>query len=542
MASSADPRPNAADERAFYSISDAAALLGVSRVSVWRWIRAGQIPVARLGHRTSRIRREDIERMLSANGVAAQAPRPDWRDLAAAEHFAQFYEADRYLIDAVSDFIGTALREGNAGVVVATPRHREALADQLLAQGVDLGTSAAEDRYIALDAAETLATFMADGTPDPQRFADVIGTLVRRATQDQRRVRVFGEMVALLASEGNHQGAIRLEELWNNLQRTQAFSLFCGYQMADFGHEGLGAALASVCAEHGRVVPGESYLSLDTPDARLRAIALLQQKAESLEAALKSERKARADAEAAMRLRDEFLSIASHELKTPLTALKAYADLNLRRFNRDGEVGPGHIKQALETITTQAEKLGSLLNQLLDISRIETGKLSIERGRIDLSRLVGDVVAQAGARASQHHIRLTAPARLEVDVDGLRLEQVLINLLDNAIKYSPDGGAIDVVLDCIGPRAVELSVRDHGLGIPPDKRAQIFERFYQAHGTTKASGMGLGLYISRQIVELHGGRIRAEFPSDGGTRFVVWLPAVDVDDEPADDALTFATD
>src|ERR671935_2175918 len=145
MASSADPRPNPADERAFYSISDAAALLGVSRVSVWRWIRAGQIPVARLGHRTSRIRREDIERMLSANGVAAQAPRPDWRDLAAAEHFAQFYEADQFLIDTVSDFIGTALREGHAGVVVATANHRERVAEQLVAQGIGLTAAAAED-------------------------------------------------------------------------------------------------------------------------------------------------------------------------------------------------------------------------------------------------------------------------------------------------------------------------------------------------------------------------------------------------------------
>src|SRR5919199_2379242 len=101
---------SAHDDRAFYSISEAAALLGVSRVSVWRWIRAGQIPVARIGHRTTRIKREDIERLLAAGSVAVHAPRPDWRDLATAEHFAQFYEAAQFLIDAVADFIGTALR------------------------------------------------------------------------------------------------------------------------------------------------------------------------------------------------------------------------------------------------------------------------------------------------------------------------------------------------------------------------------------------------------------------------------------------------
>jgi signal transduction histidine kinase len=110
------------------------------------------------------------------------------------------------------------------------------------------------------------------------------------------------------------------------------------------------------------------------------------------------------------------------------------------------------------------------------------------------------------------------------DVDALRVEQVLSNLLDNAVKLSPDGGPIDVCLTQRATFSVELSVRDHGLGIPPEKREQIFERFYQAHGHDHRSGLGLGLYISRQMVELHGGEMRAEFPPDGGSRFVVRLP------------------
>jgi signal transduction histidine kinase len=112
-------------------------------------------------------------------------------------------------------------------------------------------------------------------------------------------------------------------------------------------------------------------------------------------------------------------------------------------------------------------------------------------------------------------------------VDPLRIEQVLTNLLDNAIKYSPHGGSVEVeaAVRPSAPDAVEVSVRDHGLGIPPSRRGQIFERFYQAEAAgTYAAGMGLGLYISRQIVDLHGGCIAAEFPDDGGTRFVVTLP------------------
>jgi signal transduction histidine kinase len=108
-------------------------------------------------------------------------------------------------------------------------------------------------------------------------------------------------------------------------------------------------------------------------------------------------------------------------------------------------------------------------------------------------------------------------------LDPLRIEQVLVNLVNNAIKYSPDGGAIDVGVTQHGEVA-QVAVRDHGLGIPPEYREHIFDLFYQAHARSHRSGMGLGLYISRHIVDLHGGFITADFPADGGTRFVVTLP------------------
>jgi signal transduction histidine kinase len=106
----------------------------------------------------------------------------------------------------------------------------------------------------------------------------------------------------------------------------------------------------------------------------------------------------------------------------------------------------------------------------------------------------------------------------------LRLEQVLTNLIDNAIKYSPDGGPVEVVLAQPSQHKVELSVRDYGLGIPVDRRDQIFDRFYQAHDSNYRGGMGLGLYVCREIVQLHGGEIHAECPPDGGTRLIVRLP------------------
>jgi signal transduction histidine kinase len=142
----------------------------------------------------------------------------------------------------------------------------------------------------------------------------------------------------------------------------------------------------------------------------------------------------------------------------------------------------------------------------------------------DLVALVHGVLAGARMRSPHHLLAFTAPAQSTAYIDPLRFEQVVDNLVDNAIKYSPEGRQITISLAHLED-AVELEVRDHGTGIPPDQRDRIFDRFYQAHTANHASGMGLGLFISREIIEQHGGSLTAEFPPDGGTRMVVRLPA-----------------
>jgi signal transduction histidine kinase len=234
--------------------------------------------------------------------------------------------------------------------------------------------------------------------------------------------------------------------------------------------------------------------------------------------------RARHAVEDALHMREEFLSIASHELKTPISALGGQAQLVLRRYARTAQLDPHQVTRALESIVGQAGKLSRLIAQLLDISRIEAAKLMIEPERTDLVGLVEEAAARARALTERHPITVQAPPRLEAEVDPLRLEQVLTNLLDNAVKYSPEGGPIEVGVASPHDGFAQISVTDHGLGIPPEKRGQIFERFYQAHTAAQRGGLGLGLYISHQIVEQHGGELAAEFPADGGTRFLVRLP------------------
>lgn len=231
-----------------------------------------------------------------------------------------------------------------------------------------------------------------------------------------------------------------------------------------------------------------------------------------------------ADATDAIRLRDEFLSVAAHELKAPLTSLLGMAQLLERTLDRQGAVEPERLRRRLSGIRQQSIRLARLINQLLDISRIDGGRLTLQREPTDVATLVEGVVTDARAWESGHAIVVESQDRPVILVDPLRFEQVLTNLIDNAMKYSPPGSRIEVILARAGPAAVTVRVNDQGIGVPPTHRALIFDRFYQAHADSHLSGLGLGLYISRRIVELHGGTIVAEFPESGGTRFEVRIP------------------
>jgi signal transduction histidine kinase len=164
------------------------------------------------------------------------------------------------------------------------------------------------------------------------------------------------------------------------------------------------------------------------------------------------------------------------------------------------------------------------VTELLETVRLRAGRIVLEVRQTNVVDVVAKSVRDAQSAASRHEIALSAPRRVDARIDALRFEQIVTNLLDNAIKFSPSGGRIEVDVSSPERGAVRLTVRDHGIGIAPEHRAHIFERFYQSQPSDQRAGMGLGLYVSRQIVELHGGRIEAEFPEDGGTRMVVWIP------------------
>jgi PAS domain S-box-containing protein len=204
---------------------------------------------------------------------------------ARCDHVVQFYEQDDYLITSVTRYVVEGLRQNGSIVVIATEAHLQALARKVADAGIDVDALVESGQYLPMDAAAALANFMFDGVPDPKLFDQTIGSLIAKIAANGGSLRAFGEMVALLSAEGNADGAIRLEELWNGLAARYAFDLFCAYPIKGFAADEACHRFLHICEAHSRVLPAESFRSTSTSDdEHLRAIAILQQKAVALEA------------------------------------------------------------------------------------------------------------------------------------------------------------------------------------------------------------------------------------------------------------------
>ena len=220
--------------------------------------------------------------------------------------------------------------------------------------------------------------------------------------------------------------------------------------------------------------------------------------------------------------KDVFLTDVVHELKTPLAAAKAQAQLALHQLGeKRGDAGTA---RALRLISQQIDRLNRLVGDLLEASRLETGKIELQPVEFDLTALLEEMRHRIQPLGDRHPIRIQAPDALPLIADRDRIEQGLANLMSNAIRYSPEGGPLEIAAERTG-NAVHLSLKDHGLGIPKEQQGLVFERFGRAHGSS-FGGLGLGLAISKGIVEAHGGRIWVESkgqPGEGST-FHVELP------------------
>src|SRR5687768_3531598 len=278
---------------------------------------------------------------------------------------------------------------------------------------------------------------------------------------------------------------------------------------------------------HEGVVIGTLTI-IDDVTERVRREAELQSQLEERSRLLSSEKLARNEAERANRLKDEFLATVSHELRNPLNAILGWAHML-----RLGKLTPANAERAVETIYRNAKSQAQLVSDLLDVSRIISGKLRLDVRTVDLISIINAAIDSIRPAADAKSIRLQTildPAAGPISGDADRLQQIVWNLLTNAVKFTPKGGRIQVMLQRVDSH-VEIIVSDSGVGISKDFLPHVFDRFRQADASTTRihGGLGLGLSIVHQLVDLHGGSVSVHSEGEGkGATFTVNLPFVGV--------------
>jgi len=477
--------------------------------------------------------------------VPSQAPlrrSEHGRSLSAHAHSVQFYENDGFLAETVVDFFAAGLVNGQRAVAIATREHREAFSAGLFEKGFDIDRATTNGQIVLLDADELLTSFMVGDMPDAGRFRlamnGLLGSHARfgEGVEPRRPVHAFGEMVDLLWRRGNLAGAIRLEELWNELANAYHFSLLCAYSLESFTHDAHDAPLRAICNQHAHVVPTERYIRMDEEE-RLREIALLQQRARALETELQrrheleeSLREAVRTAQAANRSKSEFLSAMSHELRTPLNAIGGHAQLIEMELH--GPINDAQ-REALGRVQRSQRHLLSMINDLLNCARCDAGLVDYAIEHLSLAPALEQIVCTFAPLAAAKGIEcaiISPPTgeAIDVQVDAEKLQQILHNLVGNAIKFSSAGAKITIGFQrCVGDASLaEVCVIDTGAGIPSAKLGSIFEPFVQLGGsmTSQRDGVGLGLSISRMLARGMGGDLMVQSEVGAGSTFTLSLP------------------
>jgi len=221
-------------------------------------------------------------------------------------------------------------------------------------------------------------------------------------------------------------------------------------------------------------------------------------------------------------LKNDFIAVASHELKTPITSIKAYTQLLAKTYEKtDNEF----LKNALVKMENQINKMTKLVSDFLKVSKIESGKFQLNLETFDLSELVQEISGDIQMVSVNHKILVKETGPVFVHADRERIAQVITNFLNNAVKYSPDNKYISVTIEQM-KNSVTVSVIDNGIGVRPDEHKKIFERFYRANANTNTafSGFGIGLYICAEIVRKHGGEIGVKSEEGKGSVFYFTIP------------------
>jgi signal transduction histidine kinase len=448
-------------------------------------------------------------------------------------HEVQFYFDDRFLIQSLSSFFRTALDSGGSVIVVATKSHRESLAEALQRAGIRLTAAIQQGRYVALDAAETLAQFTVDDLPDEAQFRKVLGNVVACAAAARRKgsgVAIFGEMVSLLWQHGKTEAALQLEQFWNRLSEFHSFHLRCGYPIASFDREVHTELFSRICGEHEVVIPAEDYSGLADENDRLRTVARLQHAEQLLKKESEERRLAQHQTLAVQTRNEELLKEirqreeAEDELRRFTRRLLAVRDEEQRIIAAELHENTAQLLAALSLYfgVLQEEKpsLNPRLASIVDSSRAVSESLLTEIRKLShllhpptldemglssaLKEYIDQFIASSGAR-----VALEIPGELgrfdrKLEIAVFRIvEEGLANIYPRfgkafaTVRLKRGAGSLIVEIQNPQPKSVEALSSGAAIPTRPETRITgIQERAAEHGGTVQFTSDPSGIFIS----------------------------------------------
>ncbi len=452
------------------------------------------------------------------------------QQLQRGQHACLLYDRHEDPLAVVAPFAAAAFQQGERCLFVVGELDPARIEQSLRAAGVDVALQVSRGALVLVSRWEVS---FPGGEFDPAAMIGFVRQAIGQTLADGfTGLRVVAEMTWALQLGVGANKLIHYEALGNHLYPDEPLVAVCMYDRSRFP--------AAVCHDALRVHPwvavgGTTYDNLyyEPPEAVIDGAAAearvewmlgqLQRlrDAEQHRLELLSAWAAKAEADAAARAKETALSVLAHELRTPVASMLFYTQATLRQLDKDPTVNVEAMRRHLTLLSRQAEKQARLIDRVLDSARVATDQMPLAFESCDLVGLVREVAEASQAVAPEFTVDVRASAPAHTLVDPLRVEQVLVNLIDNARKYSPAGTRIDISV-LPDPETIRVEVRDHGQGVPEAERERIFERFHRL--AQDRNGLGLGLHISREIARRHGGDLVVEAPDDGGSRFVLRLP------------------
>jgi signal transduction histidine kinase len=440
-------------------------------------------------------------------------------------HSVRFFTDVEYPAERIAGFLEASLSRGEAAMLLATPNHQASVTRSLEARGLDLDKSIETGRLRLGNAEAAASSIVERGRAKSDVFEAMIAAPLREAVRRYGAVRAYGEIVNVLAEGHDLEGALALERLWDGLlSESRSAKLLCGYSLGSFSGPGSTGDFSRICDAHSGIEATREQRTWSVP----RLLAELEQRTLAFERELEHRFEAERErdvlierADAAHRAKHEFLAMLGHELRNPLSPILTAVQLM-------GIRAEGALPKERRIIERQVNHMVRLVDDLLDVSRVARGKVELKLTPVEIAHVVTDAIEMASPLLEErsHRLVTSVPASgLLVDADADRLAQALGNLLTNAAKYTPPGGVVTVTA-CRNDRFVEIRVRDDGVGIAPELLPHVFDLFVQGrqgfdrpHG-----GLGLGLSIAKNLIEMHGGSLRGESEGTGrGSLFTIEL-------------------